>query len=35
MFSEYHEQESYEKAGAEGKTLHLWVVPVKRPVPSA
>jgi len=35
MFSEYHEQESYEKAEAEGKTLHLWVVPVKRPVPSA
>jgi hypothetical protein len=35
MFSEYHEQESYEKAETEGKTLHLWIVPVKRPVPSA
>jgi len=35
MFSEYHEQESYEKVETEGKTLHLWVVPVKRPVPSA
>jgi hypothetical protein len=35
MFSEYHEQESYEKVEAEGKTLHLWIVPVKRPVPSA
>jgi len=35
MFSEYHEAESYEKVETEGKTLHLWVIPVKRPVPSA
>jgi len=35
MFSEYHEAERYEKAETEGKTLHLWVIPVKRPVPSA
>jgi hypothetical protein len=34
MFSEYHEQESYEKVEIEDKTLHLWVVPVKRVVPS-
>ena len=35
MFSEYHEAEGYEKVEAEGKTLHLWIIPVKRPVPSA
>ncbi len=35
MFSEYHEMESYEKVEIEDKTLHLWVVPVKRSVPSS
>ncbi len=35
MFSEYHEAEGYEKVESEGKTLHLWIIPVKRPVPSA
>jgi len=35
MFSEYHEAEGYEKVECEGKTLHLWIIPVKRSVPSA
>ena len=35
MFSEYHEAEGYEKVESEGKTLHLWIIPVKRSVPSA
>jgi len=34
MFSEYHERESYEKVQNGSKTLHMWVVPVKRIVPS-
>jgi len=34
MFSEYHDQESYEKVEMDNKILHLWVVPVKRKLPS-